>query len=198
MTNNEGTSNSEPFTVISEATLDPCAVTSNPHAGYSSIVSTGTASGSGTMAVSFSGTAFAAVSPSVTYGPYSTPSSIAANIAALITKNYLQYGLSAKAFGPNIIYSGGSTLGTVSNMATGASFSTDSSSTAATAAESACDDAPPQPPPTTLTAIQNLWFFGIGNTPPPDFTLGGIKSLVTAMEGSEAHFHGRSQMTRTR
>lgn len=116
---------------------DPCAVTSNPKVGYSSIVSTGTTGGSGTISVSFSGAAFAAISQSVTYGPYSTPSSIAAHIAALITKNYLQYGLSARAFGPNIIYGGTAPLGTV-GVTSGSSFTTDTSSTAATAAAAAC------------------------------------------------------------
>jgi hypothetical protein len=109
----------------------------NPQVGYSSIVSTGTTSGSGTITVSFSGAAFAAISQSVTYGPYSTPSSIAAHIAALITKNYLHYGLSARAFGPNIIYGGTAPLGTV-GVTSGSSFTTDTSSTAATAAAAAC------------------------------------------------------------
>jgi hypothetical protein len=155
VTNNEGTSNNEPFTVISNApqdpTADPCAVMSNPQAGYSSIVSTGAAGGSGTMAVSFSGAAFAAVTPRVTYGPSSTPSSIAANIAALITKNYYQYGLGAKAFGPIVVYSGNTTLGTVNNAVTGSSFTTDGSSTAATEAQNACSNAPP--PPKSMYAV---------------------------------------------
>jgi hypothetical protein len=153
VTNNEGTSNSEPFTAISEATLDPCAVTSNPQAGYSSIAATGTAGGSGTMAVSFSGTAFAAISQTVTYGPYSTPSSIAANIAALVSKNYYQYGLSAKAFGPNIVCSGLSTLGTVTNVATGPSFTTNVFSTAAAEAQNACYITPPPRSPICPTSV---------------------------------------------
>jgi hypothetical protein len=154
VTNNEGTSNNETFTVLSAAPPppppDPCAVTSNPQAGYSSIVSTAAASGSGTMAVSFSGAAFAAISPSVTYGPYSTPSSIAANIAALITKNYFQYGLSAKAFGPYVVYSGNAALGTVSNSITGnggaaPAFTTTTSPGAGTAAQTSCKQAPTLP-----------------------------------------------------
>ncbi len=126
---------------------DPCAVTSNPQAGYSSIVSTGTAGGSGTMAVSFSGGAYTAISPTVIYGPSSTPSSIAAGIAALITKSYLQYGLSAKAFGPNIIYSGNASLGTVSNPTSGPSFTTTTSAAAAGEAQMACKNAPQAPMP---------------------------------------------------
>jgi hypothetical protein len=147
VTNNEGTSNNESFTVVVAAPPnppptspppDPCAVTSNPQSGYSSIVSTGTTGGSGTMAVSFSGAAFATISPTVTYGPYSTPNSIAASIAAIITKNYFKYGLSAKAFGPHIVYSGNATLGTVSNVTTGPSFTTSTSSTSASETQMAC------------------------------------------------------------
>jgi hypothetical protein len=103
------------------------------------------------MAVSFSGTAFAAVSASVTYGPSSTPSSIAATIAATITKNYYRYGLGAKAFGSVVVYSGNTTLGTVNNITSGPSFTTNSSSTAATEAQNACESAPP--PPLSMYAV---------------------------------------------
>jgi hypothetical protein len=156
LTNNEGTSiNSETFTVLANTTqsppADPCAVTSSPQVAFSSIVPTGTAGGSGTMAVSFSGADYAAISASVTYGPNSTPSSIAANIAALISKNYYRYGLGAKAYGPIVIYSGNTALGTVSNVTTGPSIGTDSTSTAATAAENACHSAPP--PPLSMYAV---------------------------------------------
>jgi hypothetical protein len=162
VTNNEGTSNSETFTVrsVPPPPLPPssCAVASSPQAGYSSIVPTGTASGSGAMAVSFSGATFAGISPSVTYGPFSTPSSIAASMAALITKNYFQYGLSAKAFGPNVIYSGNATLGVVSNAITGngnavPSFTTTTSTEAGTAAETACEEAPTAPVPAAEITI---------------------------------------------
>jgi hypothetical protein len=145
VTNPDGDSDSGQFTVLpipsppAAPPADPCAVGSDPQVGSTSIMSTGNTGGSGTMSVSFSGAAYAAVTPTVTYGPYSTPSSIAANIAALITKNYYRYGLSAKAFGPNVIYSGLETVGNVTNAATGSSFTTDISSTAATAAENSCD-----------------------------------------------------------
>jgi len=160
-----GTSNPVSFTVLPTMAPpnpipDPCAVTSNPQVGYSSFgyssnSPTGTNGSSGSIVVSFSGTAFAATSQSVKYGPYSTPSSIAANIAALITKNYFQYGLSAKSFGSNIVYSGNATLGAVSNMFTsnGAappSFTTTTSSTEATETENACDSAFP---PGSVTSI---------------------------------------------
>ena len=168
--NNEGTSNSEAFTVISNApqnpTADPCAVTSNPQAGYSSIVSAGATGGSGTMAVSFSGAAFAAVTASVSYGPNSTPSSIAANIAALITKNYYRYGLGAKAFGPIVVYSGNTSLGTVSNVATGSSFTTNVSPTAATEAQNACHNAPP--PPLSMYAVAYSAYIPVDHVYGPD------------------------------
>jgi hypothetical protein len=179
VTNNEGTSNSETFTVLSgpppPPPPDPCAVTSNPQAGYSSIVSTGTAGGSGSMAVSFSGAAFAAISPTVTYGPFSTPSSIAANIAANITTNYFQYGLSAKAFGPNVVYSGNAPLGAVSNMATGnggatPSFTTTTSTEAGTSAQTACQQAPTSPAPNSEVTIVS-WIDGNAITLPSGASL---------------------------
>lgn len=161
VSNNEGQSNGVTFTVVPASAppppLDSCDVMSNPQAKYSSIVPAGTA-GSGTMTVSFSGDAFAAISPSVTYGPNSTPSSIAANIAALITKNYFQYGLTAKAFGPNVVYGGNAPLGTVSNAFTetggsAASFTTTTSTEAGTAAALACHSAPQTPAPPSEVAI---------------------------------------------
>jgi hypothetical protein len=178
LTNNEGTSNNEPFTVSAPPPPpDPCAVTSNPQAGYSSIVSTGTAASSGTMSVSFSGAAYAAISQNVTYGPYSTPSSIAANIASLITYNYFQHGLSAKAFGPNIVYSGITPLGTVtvSDLATGPSFTTTASPAAAAETESSCDEAPPQLP----SAIISMHFIGSKNP------LDRLQNLLAPYECSE-------------
>jgi hypothetical protein len=174
VTNNEGTSNSETFTVLSvpppPPPPNPCDITSNPQAGYSSVVSTGTASGSGTMSVSFSGAAFAAISPTVPYGPSSTPSSIAAHMAALITRNYFQYGLSAKAFGPNIVYSGNATLGAVSNAVTGSggaapSFTTTTSTEASTTAETACMEAPTAPAPNAEVTIV-AWIDGNAITLP--------------------------------
>jgi hypothetical protein len=195
VTNNEGTSNSKTFTVIYEAPqdpiADPCAVTSNPQTRYSAIVSTGTAGGSGSMAVSFSVTAFAAVSASVTYGPYSTPSSIAANIASLITRNYYRYGLGAKAFGPLIVYSGNTTLGTVNNLVTGPSFTTTTSSTTAAEAESACGSAPP--PPLSMYAGAYSAYIPVDHVVGPDQctysypTLGSSLSVQLLYRGDAYH-----------
>ena len=117
---------------------DACAVTSSPKVGFTAIFPTATPGGSGTLAISFSGSAFANLNPTVAYGPYSTSSSIAANVAALISKKYLKYGLTAKAFGPNIVYGGIATLGTVRNSVMGPSFTTDTSSNAASTAAAAC------------------------------------------------------------
>ncbi len=146
VSNTWGESEPVSFTVNSGWPVNPCEVSSSPTSGYTSIVPTGTAGGSGTMSVSFTGAAYSAVSQTVSYGPNSTPSSIAANIAALITANYTQYGLTARAFGPNVVYSGKMTVGTVNNAATGSSFTTTTSSTAETAAGTACGSAPPQLP----------------------------------------------------
>ena len=157
--NNEGESDGKAFTVNSATPNvvpppDPCDVTSNPQVGFTSIVPTGSAGGSGTVAVSFSGSAFTAISPNVTYGPSSTPESIAASMAALITKNYFQYGLSAKAFGATVVYNGNTTIGTVSNVIQGPSVTTDSSSTAAKSTKAVCKGAPLAPaPPTEVTIV---------------------------------------------
>lgn len=169
VSNNEGTSNNETFAVIAtppqNPLANPCAVTSNPQAGYSSIVGTGTA-GSGTLSVSFSGDAFAATSAMVSYGPNSTPSSIAAQIAALISKNYYRYGLGAKAYGPNVVYSGNTTLGTVSNAVTGSSFTTTTSPTTATTVENACNSAPP--PPLSMYAVAYSAYIPVDHVLGPD------------------------------
>jgi hypothetical protein len=147
ISNNESASEPVQFTIYSgngnasAPPADPCAVTSNSQIGFTSVVPTGTPGGSGTMGISFSGAAFAAVNASVTYGPYSTPESIASNIAALVTKIYFNKGLSAKAFGPYVVYSGNTTLGTVNNVATGPSYGNDGS--AGAAASAACYAAQP-------------------------------------------------------
>jgi hypothetical protein len=161
-----GTSNSVTFTVLSPAPPpSPCALTSNSQAGYSSVASAGASGGSGTMAVSFSGSAYAAMSASASYGPYSTPSSIASNIAALITKNYYWSGLTARAFGPSIVYSGNTTLGAVTNVITGNGgttppFTTNTSSEAATAAETACESAGGDSTPSITGIVPNDWASG--------------------------------------
>jgi hypothetical protein len=118
------------------------------------------------VTVSFSGAAFAAVSASVTYGPNSTPNSVAAHIAALITKNYYRYGLGAKAFGPIVVYSGNTTLGTVSNVITGSSMATNGSPTAGTEAENACQSAPP--PPQSMYAVAYSAYIPVDHVYGPD------------------------------
>lgn len=145
VSNTWGESEPVSFTVLSTPPslppLDPCAVTSSPKVGFSSLVSTGTPGSNGSVVISFSGAAFTAISATVTYGPSSTPSSIASNIAALISTKYLQFGLSAKAFGSRVIYGGTTNLGTVS-VAGGTAFTADTSSTAANGATLACYAAP--------------------------------------------------------
>ena len=136
-------------------------MSSNQAAGFTSIVPSGVNIGiSGTFSVSFGGSDFAGINPTVAYGPYSTPESIAAGMAAIITRNYARYGLTAKAIGRNVIYSGpattasgSGTLGLVSNSFSGtggpSSFLADTSPAAATEAGMACESAP-SPPPTTV------------------------------------------------
>ena len=159
VTNNEGTSNGVNFAVINTTIPDSCDVASNPNAGYSSIASMGTAGGSGTMAISFSGaTSYATLSQTVSYGPYSTPASIAANTAALVTKNFFRYGVTAKAFGPNVVYSGNTTLGTVNTQFSGPSFTSNTAPETASAVKAACNAASVSAPiPTTIPVFQTLY-----------------------------------------
>lgn len=145
VTNNEGTSNGATFTVASKWPANSCAVNSSPKSSYSAFTSV--PGGSGRLTISFSGTAYSSVSQSVSYGPYSTPSSLAANIAALITANYTKSGLTARAFGSNVVYSGNSTLGTVIYTTPGPPIAVDTSPAAAASAETACEEAPSTPAP---------------------------------------------------
>jgi hypothetical protein len=85
---------------------------------------------SGTVTASFSGGAFDASNVTVPYGQYSTPESIAAHIAALITKKYYSSGLSAQAFGAYVVYKSTVTLGTPNLTASGSSFTKNNSTTA--------------------------------------------------------------------
>lgn len=82
------------------------------------------------MTASFSGGAFDINSVTVPYGPYSTPESVAAHLAALITKQYYKSGLSAQAFGSYVVYKSTAPLGTPSVTATGSSFAQNTSRTA--------------------------------------------------------------------
>ena len=144
--NNEGESDGEPFTVNSPWPADSCAVSSSPKSTYSTFLSTATPGGSGSVAISFSGGAYPTLTQSVTYGPYSTPASIASNLAALITANFKQYGLTARAFGASVVYSGKSTIGSINYTITGPSISTTTTAAAQTTATNACRTAPPSPP----------------------------------------------------
>jgi hypothetical protein len=143
VSNNEGESDYQSFTVavapMSQTfPTDACAVTSSPKVGFTSIVSNAASSNGGTLSISFSGAAFSQVNPTIVYGAFSTPASIASNVAAVVSAKYLQYGISAKAFGPFVIYEGVTSLGAVTHSFTDSSFTTNASSTAASAASMAC------------------------------------------------------------
>lgn len=73
-------------------------------------------------------------SVTASYGQYSTPESIASNLAALITKQYSNSGLSAQANGANILYKSTAPLGA-------ANFSTSASSFTANPSPTACPPA---------------------------------------------------------
>jgi hypothetical protein len=85
----------------------PDMLDSNGHDGFTDIISTGiTPGGSGTMTLTFNNGSFNGFGVTVPYGQFSTPESIAAHIAALITSKYNNQGLSAQAIGSQIIYQG--------------------------------------------------------------------------------------------
>jgi hypothetical protein len=90
------------------------------------------------MTVSFSNGSFNGFGITVPYGPNSTPESIASHLAALITKQYASSGLTAQAYGANILYRGNATLGaanfTSSGSASDSSFTADPSPAACPAA----------------------------------------------------------------
>jgi len=109
------------------AAQNSCPAQLDAHSGFVGIVPAGTTGGSGTMTASFSGGSFNSNNVTVPYGPYSTPASIASNIAALITKKYYKSGLSAQAIGSYILYKSNAVLGTPTLAGSGASFAKDTS-----------------------------------------------------------------------
>jgi hypothetical protein len=111
------------------AQQNACPSDTDATSGFSSISPSGLAiGGSGSMAVSFSRGSFNGFGVTVPYGPYSTPESIAAHLAAMITKQYSSSGLTAQAYGANILYKGNATLGNANFTSSGSS--SDSSFTA--------------------------------------------------------------------
>jgi hypothetical protein len=92
------------------AQQNACPSDTDATSGFSSITPTGLA-GNGSMIVSFSHGSYNGFGVTVPYGPYSTPASIASHLAALITKQYASSGLTAQAYGANILYKSRATLG---------------------------------------------------------------------------------------
>jgi hypothetical protein len=138
-------------TATVEGGPNSCQPAPDPASGFSAIAATGTAAGgSGTMTVSFSGGSFDANTVTVPYGQYSTPDSIASNLAARITQKYYNSGLSAQAFGPYVAYSGTSNVGTVNSTATGSSFAMNPS---AFSTAPICATLPPVPRPCLSTFV---------------------------------------------
>ena len=94
------------------AQQNACPSDTDASSGFSSITRTGFAlGGSGSMIVSFSHGSYNGFGVTVHYGPYSTPESIASHLAALITRQYANSGLTAQAYGANILYKSRATLG---------------------------------------------------------------------------------------
>lgn len=112
------------------AQQNACPSDIDASSGFSSILSIG---GSGSIIVSLSHGSFNGLGITVPYGPYSTPESFASHVAALITKRYYNSGLTAQAFGANILFKARSsaTLGNVSftpsGSSSGSSFTADPS-----------------------------------------------------------------------
>jgi hypothetical protein len=101
------------------------------HAGFLNILSGGTPSGSGTTTLTFSNWSFNGFNVTAPYGQFSTPESVAAHIAALITNKYNSQGLSAQAIGSQIIYQGISPTG-ISNVTSSSSSGSSPSFTSET------------------------------------------------------------------
>jgi hypothetical protein len=108
------------------AQQNACPSDTDATSGFSTITPSGLAiGGSGSMAVSFSNGSFSGFGITVPYGPNSTPESIASHLAALITKQYASSGLTAQAYGANILYKGNATLGNANFTPSGSSFAAD-------------------------------------------------------------------------
>jgi hypothetical protein len=122
VTNNEGTSNSETFTV--NPPLNACTQSTVPNSVTLQIAGLGNGSGnqSGTFTVSHPTVAAAGATTTVSYGPFSTPSSVASNIASIITRNYAYLGVTAQSDGPTITLQSRSVFGTLSSSSSGSIF----------------------------------------------------------------------------
>ena len=66
--------------------------------------------------------AAAGATTTVSYGPFSTPSSVASNIASVITRNYVYLGVTAQSDGPTITLQSRSVFGTLSSSSSGSIF----------------------------------------------------------------------------
>ncbi len=127
------------------AQQNACPAMVDATSGFSSIAPSGLAvGGSGSMTVSFSQGSFSGFGITVPYGPNSTPESIASHLAALITKQYSSSGLTAQAYGANILYKGNAALGTATFTPAGPSGSSSDSSFTADPSPAGC-------PPVNLT-----------------------------------------------
>lgn len=119
VTNNEGTSNSVNFTV--NQPVNTCSQSAVPNSFTVQI--TGLGNQSGTFTVSHPTAAVNNAATTVAYGPFSTPSSVAAAMASAITRNYLYQGITAQSNGPNVIVQSRSLFGSVSALSPGGSSS---------------------------------------------------------------------------
>jgi hypothetical protein len=122
VTNNEGTSNSETFTV--NPPLNACTQSTVPNSVTLQIAGLGNGSGnqSGTFTVSHPTVTAAGATTTVSYGPFSTPSSVASHIASVITRNYAYLGVTAQSDGPTITLQSRSVFGTLSSSSSGSIF----------------------------------------------------------------------------
>lgn len=110
VTNNEDTSNSKSFTV--NPPLNACSQSTVPNSVTLQIAALGNQSG--TFTLSHPTATVTAATTTVSYGPFSTPSSVASSLASAITRNYAHLGITAQANGPSITIQSRNTFGSLS------------------------------------------------------------------------------------
>jgi len=110
VTNNEGTSNSKTFTV--NPPLNACSQSTVPNSVTLQIAGLGNQSGKFTL--SHPTATVTGATTTVSYGPFSTPSSVASSLASTITRNYAYQGITAQADGPSITIQARNTFGSLS------------------------------------------------------------------------------------
>lgn len=127
VTNNYGTSNQVSFTV--NPPQQACTQSRTPNSFALNIGSLANAGQSGTFTVSHPTATSNSASTTVNYGPSSTPSSVAAQMASAITRKYVHSGITAQSNGSNITIQSRSLFANIAANSPGSTYSIGSAST---------------------------------------------------------------------